>query len=74
MKDWCKIIETENHDVVIQKKDTDDDGLHLKVTVQTEEMSVDLKLQMDSKIALDLVYDKFDKEQAESILKSLPFI
>jgi len=60
MKGWCKIIETEKYDVLVQRK-SDDEAEVVSVTIQTEICEVTQTLGFDENV------EKADKVYLEHI-------
>jgi hypothetical protein len=62
MKDWCKIIETETYDVLVQRKSDDDTELIL-ITIQTDDAEITQTLGFDNVKKANKVYaEKIDKK------------
>ncbi len=71
MKDWCKIIETKTHDVLVQRLSTDEDGEHLSISVKLEGLLVQFKPSFgDDEAFANEVFQKYSKEDAEKLVKN----
>ena len=71
MKKWCKIIETEKHDVLIQRMSTDEDGEHLTISVKLEGVLAQFKPSFgDDEAFADEAFQKYSKEDAETLVKN----
>ena len=69
-KNWCKIVELEEHDVLVQRRSNDDDGEHIKVSIAMDGMHLSLKLTGENSDDADAMYEKFSKVDAEKIVES----
>lgn len=72
MKNWCKILETENQDIVITKDNNDDDGHFIGVQIQTEEFTMNTKVVCQSPEHSNDLYEKIDINTIKSLFDGLP--
>lgn len=68
MKGFTRIIELENHDVVIMKMSDDENGDHIQVFIQFEECTTNSKLGYDNEKRRDKDFDSFTSKTAQAIL------
>lgn len=70
MKNWCKIIELENHDVLLQRLSNNKDDEHIKVTIKTDGLTASYNLGYgEDEARADEAYQEIDKEKAQILLK-----
>jgi len=69
----AKVIKTENHEVVVMRRSDDENGEHVQVTMLGfEGFSAEMKMGFkDDEEQADACFDKFSKEQAESIIDNV---
>lgn len=71
MKNWCKIIETETHDVLVQRLSTDEDGEHIQISIRLDGVLATFKPSFGEDEAIaDEAFLKYSKEDAEKIVKN----
>ena len=75
MKGWCKILELEEYDVLVQRLVTKEDGEHVKITVRFADgqfiKSASLgDGQSAEKLAIEL-FDQYKKKDAYSFVEEL---
>ena len=71
MKNWCKIIELEKYDILIQRLSNDDDGEHIEFKMILDGVTASFKASYedDSDLA-DETFKKYSKEDAQKMLDS----
>ncbi len=71
MKNWCKIIQLENNDILIQRLSTDEDGEHIEFKFKIDGVTASFKASYEDDVELaDETFEKYSKEDAQKMLNS----
>lgn len=76
MKNWCKILQGETHDILVQRIYDEENGEHCAITVNVQVMQCTLRasFEEDAKAA-DKFFEEFDLEKglglASKVLKEM---
>jgi hypothetical protein len=72
MKNWCKIIEMPEHDVLLQRLSDNENLEHISVSVKIDGALANFKLSYkeDEKLANE-TFEKFDGNDAQKIIDSV---
>lgn len=71
MKNWCKIIETKDHSVLLQRLSDEEDGEHICISIKLDGVLATFKPSYGENEALaDETYEKYSEKDAEKIVKT----
>jgi len=74
MKNWCKIIEVGQYDILVQRLCNDVDGEHIKVTIRVLEgqmfKTLSFEKEDDAETKADEAYKLYDLKQAEAFVEA----
>lgn len=69
MKNWCKIIPLENHDVLVERLSNDEDGEHLSVKMNIDNVIASYTMSFgDDEQKADSAFDSLKSDQVQQIV------
>lgn len=71
MKDWCKIIQTESHDVVVQLGANDKDGDHVKISIRDNSVDVSVVITGEDESEAKRMYSEIEALHLVGIMHSM---